>query len=105
VSGLIYISKIIERVVASQLNTHLDSHRLANVWQSAYRSGHSTESALLCVKSDAHLSIARGDSSALILLDLSAAFDTIDHEILRKRLSSWFGLGSICPKLVPFILE
>lgn len=94
VSGLIYISKIIERVVASQLNTHLNSHRLSNVWQSAYRSGHSTESALLRVKNDIHLSIARGDSSALILLDLSAAFDTIDHEILLERLSSWFGLGS-----------
>jgi hypothetical protein len=91
ISGLIFVSKLVERVVAAQLNAHLDMHGLVNVWQSAYKSGHSTESALLQVKNDIHKSLARGEVSALILLDLSAAFDTIDHNILLQRLSSWFG--------------
>lgn len=94
VSGLIFISKLIERIVAQQLKHHLESNGLSNVWQSAYKSSHSTESALLRVKNDMHLSIAKGDSAALVLLDLSAAFDTIDHSFLLERLSSWFGLGS-----------
>ena len=93
VSGLIYLSKLTERVVASQLQNHFEKNKLFNVWQSAYRPGHSTESALLRVKNDIHMSMAKGNVAALVLLDLSAAFDTIDHQILLHRLSAWFGLG------------
>ena len=50
--------------------------------QSGYRPGHSTESAVLCVLSDILLAVDRGDFAALVLLDLSAAFDTVDHDIL-----------------------
>ena len=92
--GLIFIPKILERIVAKQISGHLNSHGLSNIWQSAYKPAHSTESALLCVKNDLHLNAASGSPSALVLLDLSAAFDTIDHNILLKRLSIWFGLGS-----------
>lgn len=91
VSGLCFMSKLVERVVASQAKDHLDKHNLGNKFQSAYKSGHSTETALLCIKNDVHLSLSQGMPTALVLLDLSAAFDTIDHKGLFECLSSWFG--------------
>ena len=80
VSGLSFISKLVERVVASQLSRHVSLHGLENENQSAYRRGHSTETALLSIKNQIHLSLARGEATAVVLLDQSAAFDTIDHE-------------------------
>ena len=77
VSGLGFISKLVEHVVASQLNDHVSVNRLENVRQSAYKLGHSTESALLSIKNDVHLAFAKGEATAVILLDQSAVFDTI----------------------------
>ncbi len=53
---------------------------------------HSTETALLCICEDLLADVDRGDGAALLLLDLSAAFDTIDHTILMQRLSSHCGV-------------
>ena len=52
-----------------------------------------SETALLSIKNEVHLSLACGEPTAIVLLDLSAAFDTIDHNILLGYLKSWFGLG------------
>ena len=93
VSGLCFISKLVERIIASQIKLHLDDNNLGNRFQSAYKSGHSTETALLHIKNDIHISLSKGVPTALVLLDLSAAFDTIDHTVLLDCLSSWFGLG------------
>ena len=93
VSGLSFISKLVERVVAKQLNEHIHANDLDNQYQSAYKSGHSTETALLSIKNEVHLSLSRGEATALVLLDLSAAFDTIDHSTLLSCLRSWFGVG------------
>ena len=60
---------------------------MENSYQSAYKAGHSTETALLLIKNEVHLSLARGEPTALVLLDLSAAFDT-----LLNCLQSWFGV-------------
>ena len=95
VSGLGFISKLVERVVASQLNDHVSLNRLENVRQSAYKLGHSTESALLSIKNDVHLAFAEGEATAVILLDQSAAFHTIDHDTLLDSRSSWFGVGGV----------
>ena len=65
--------------MAAQIRSHMDSHDLGNTFQSAYELGHSTETALLCIKNEIHLSLSKGMPTALVLLDLSAAFDTIDH--------------------------
>ena len=54
---------------------------------------HSTETALLCIKNEIHLSLSKGMPTALVLLDLSAAFDTIDHDTLLSCLSSRFGFA------------
>ena len=84
--------------MASQIVCHLDDNNLGDPYQSAYKSGHSTETALLHIKNDIHVSLSKGMPTALVLLDLSAAFDTIDHTVLLDCLSSWFGFGGVALK-------
>ena len=93
VAGLSFISKLVECVVAKQLLEHIHVHNLDNLYQSAYKAGHSTETALLSIKNEVHLSLSRGEPTALVLLNLSAAFDTIDHSTLLRCLRIWFGVG------------
>ena len=95
VSNLNFISKILERVVAAQLQTHLDEAGLMTAFQSAYRKHHSTESALLNIQNAILLNMAKGSVTALTLLDLSAAFDTIDHTILLDRLNGYYGISEL----------
>ena len=92
VSNLSFISKILGKVVASRLMSHISSNCLSNVSQSAYKEFHSTETAILKVHNDVTLCIDKGQVTALTLLDLSAAVDTIDHSILIERLSLWYGI-------------
>ena len=91
VSNLCFIAKILEKLVLSQVSSYLNSHNLYNACQSAYRPGHSTETALLKVVNDLFLSLNKGNISVLALLDFSSAFDTIDHPILVHRLHTDFG--------------
>ena len=99
-----FISKLIERVVAEQLLEHIHVHNLDNPYQSAYKAGHPTETALLSIKNEAHLPLSRGKPTALVLLDLSATFDTIDHSTLLSCLSIWFGVGGSVLKWFTFYL-
>ena len=82
------MSKLVERVVVKQLMQHINSNNLDNPHQSAYKTGHSTEPALLHIKNEIHLSLTRDEPTALVLLDLSAAFDTIDYNTLLNYLKS-----------------
>ena len=91
VSNLCFIAKILEKLVLSQVSSYLNSHNVYNTCQSAYRPGHSTETALLKVVNDLFLSLNKGNISVLALLDFSSAFDTIDHTILVHRLHTDFG--------------
>ena len=92
VSNLCFIAKIVEKLVLSQVSSYLDSYNLSNTCQSAYRPGHSTETALLIVVNDLFLSIINGKISLLALLEFSSAFDIIDHTILVHRLHTDFDL-------------
>ena len=92
-SNLSYLSKLLERVVADQLVNHLNSNSILDKYQSAYRTGHSTETALLKVLNDALVDINSGHLVLLVLLDLSAAFDTINHQLLLRRLKSSSGIN------------
>ncbi len=92
VSNLPFMSKILEKVVLSQLVSHLNSNSLFSNVQSAYRPRHSTETALLKVVNDLLSALDDGKTTVLTLLDLSAAFDTIDHDILLHRLQHVFGI-------------
>ena len=93
ISNLPFISKIIEKLVLVQISHHLSANNLLNQFQSAYRPGHSAETALLKIVNDLLLSLDDGKMSLLASLDLSAAFDTIDHNILLHRLKHDFGLS------------
>ena len=95
ISNLNFISKILERVVAVQLQTHLDEVDLMTAFQLAYRKHHSIESALLNIQNDVLLNMAKGSVTALTLLDLSTAFDTIDHTILLDRLNVYYGISEL----------
>ena len=92
VSNLGYVSKLMEHIVATQLVNHIDRHGLMEAHQLAYHPFHSTETALLKVKSDVISALEKQEVACLILLDLSVAFDTIDHDILLGRLKSRFAV-------------
>ncbi len=86
VSLLPFIAKTLERVVFNQLSLFLAQNNILDYNQSGFRSGHSTETALLSVTEALRLARAASKSSVLILLDLSAAFDTVNHQILMSIL-------------------
>jgi hypothetical protein len=92
VSNLNFLSKVLERVVSARLEEHLTMNKLHDRHQSAYRQNHSTETALLKVQTDILDALDGGSSVILIMTDLSAAFDTLDHAILMQRLSHSFGI-------------
>ena len=96
ISNLSVISKLLERIVAKQLTDYLQSGDLLPRLKSGFRSGHSTEMATLRVLSDIMTAVDGRDTAALVLLDLSAAFDAVDHAILRRRLQTSFGLLGKC---------
>ena len=87
VSNLNFLSKIFERVIAVQLQTHLDVAGLMTAFQLANRKHYFTEKAFLNIHNDILLYMAKGSVTAFTLLDLSIAFDTIDHTILQDGLN------------------
>ena len=93
VSNLTFVSKILEKVVNKQLSSYFSEHRSLDPFQSAYRKQYSTETALVRVTNDILRALDHGDDAVLVLLDLSAAFDTIDHNILLDRLYTRFGIA------------
>jgi len=93
ISNLSVLSKTLERLVARQLLDYLSKADLLPDLQSAYRAHHSTETAVLKVLADILRAVDSGDVAVLALLDLSAAFDTVDHETLLNRLKISYGLG------------
>ena len=94
ISNLPFLSKILEKVVLHKLLSHLQESNLSNPFQSAYRAGHSTDTVLLRIVNDILSALDNDNISVLLLLDLSAAFDTTDHQILLSRLNSVFGIQS-----------
>jgi len=93
ISNLSVQSKLLERLVSKQLVAYLFENDLLPDLQSAYRSNHSAETAVLKVLSDILLALDSGKLALLSLLDLSAAFDIIDHDTLLQRLQTSYGLG------------
>ena len=100
ISNLMFLSKCCEKVAASQFISHLRENKLEEIFQSAYKVGYSTESALLRVHNDVLFALDDGRCLMLVLLDLSAPFDRVDHGILLSRLSQCIGAQGLCLHLV-----
>ena len=88
VSNLAFLSKLTEKAVFHQIHEHMVDTNLYPNAQSAYRVHHSTETALLKVKNDILLNMNKQHVTLLVLLDLSAAFDTVEHNILLEALNT-----------------
>ncbi|KAK7895247.1 hypothetical protein WMY93_020572 [Mugilogobius chulae] len=88
ISNLPFVSKILEKTVAAQLHSYLITNNLYEQFQSGFRPLHSTETALLKITNDLLIASDSGLLSILVLLDLTAAFDTISHTTLIHRLKS-----------------
>ena len=100
ISNLPFLSKQVERVVASRLSEHTAHFNLSEPFQSAYKANnHSCETALLKVQNDFLRAMDNQKVGVLILLDLSAAFDTVSHCILLKRVRNELRLSG---KHLPF---
>ena len=105
VSNLTFVSKLVERAAVQQLSHHLNSNCPLPSLQSAYRSGHSTETALIKVQSDILQNMDKQELTLLIMLDLSAAFDTIDHSIMLETLQRDCGVQGVALKWFKSYLE
>ena len=93
ISNLEFQGKLIEWVVTRQLTDHIEKNKLMKPIQSAYCSNHSMETALLKVKSYIINATDNQQVICLVLLDLSATLDTVDHSILLARLQTFFGIS------------
>ena len=93
ISNLSTVSKLLERVICNQLNDYLNVNNLHCDVQSGYRKGHSCETLLLKFQDDIINEVSRNKFVAVLLLDLSAAFDAIDHTLLLKKLKTLYGIN------------
>ena len=98
ISNLSYISKLIEKIVANRLDDHMVSNGIHEIMQSSYKKFHSTETALTTVQDDFLMAVDKRKAVLLLMLDLSAAFDTVDHDILINRLKIRLGIGGTALK-------
>jgi hypothetical protein len=92
VSNLSFLSKVLECVILDQINEHCSKHCLLPTYQSAYRKNFSCETALVRVFDDILWNMERGEILMMVCIELSAAFDTVDHDVLYSVLSNQFGM-------------
>ena len=91
ISNLSFLPKLIERAVCNQITQYVGITGMAEKFQSAYKASHSTETALIKVKNDILRARDNHRVTCLILLNLSAVFDTVSHPPLLNRLQHCFG--------------
>ena len=105
ISNLPFISKLIEQAVIDQLDEHFRRNGLFEPLQSAYKAQHSCETAMLRIVNDMLKAIDKNEVILLALLDLSAAFDVVDHEILLTRLQSQGLTGDVLMWLASYFSQ
>lgn len=92
ISNLSFVGKLIERVVLRRLNDHLTRNNLNIPLQSGYKKSHSTETLLIRIVNDLLIASSENKATVVMLLDLSAAFDTVDHRKLLNILKREIGI-------------
>ena len=92
VSNLLFIGKLVERVVLKRLNEHLHKNDLNISNQSAYKKNYSTETVLIRLMNDLLVASEEKSATVVMMLDLSAAFDLVDHDLLLKILAKEIGI-------------
>ena len=106
VSNLSCLPKIIEKVVASRLHSYLNQKDIFLKFQSAYRQKHNTETALTRVQNDIIKLAAKKQHVMQVLLDLSAALDTIDKDILKTiYIKNLFWNKQLSTKMAQFLFK
>jgi len=106
ISNLSTLSKLLEMLVLSRLRPHVLSSGNFSEFQSAYRAGQSTETALLRVFNDVVRNIDNQRVTVLLALDISAAFDTITFDVLADRLKVDFGIDGVALEwLLSFLID
>ena len=95
ISNLNTISKVLEKLFLARVKPFIMASPNFCRMQSAYRKGHSTETALLYIYNDIFKSMDNRRGTVLVSLDLRAAFDMVDHDRLIQRLSDCFGLTGV----------
>ena len=95
ISNLTFLGKLVERVVLRRLNDHMKHNNLEIPEQSAYKKHHSTETILVKITNDLLLASDNRSGTVLMMLDLSAAFDTVDHRKLLSILRREIGISGI----------
>ena len=97
---------MVEKTVDDRISEHVNKYQLLPVFQSAYCPFHSTETAVVCIMNAMIGALDRGHIGALVLLDLSAAFDTVDYNILAEVLRKRFGMhGRTLDWIVDFLSD
>ena len=93
VANISFLSKVTEKFASIQVHNYLRQHGLFPSLRSAYRQHHFTETALLKVTDDILKTLDSHNEVVLVMLDLSAVFDTLDPTLLVERLRSYFGFS------------
>lgn len=104
IAGLPIAAKVLEKAVNKALTEYLDINNLLDSTQHGFRSHHSTESAFTVAGEEIRKTVDRGGRAVLVLLDLSAAFDTVNHSVLVQRLRET-GIGGSALTLLASFLE
>lgn len=105
ISLLPWLSKILEKHINATLVEFLETNHLHDLSQIGFCPKHGTETALLAVTEEARRILDQGGTAAIILLDLSAAFDTVNHEILLHRLTNLGVSGKAITWLRSFLAD
>ena len=103
ISNLSFISKSIEKAALLQFSTFFEDQNLLPTYQSAYRKHHSTETAVLNICDEILENAEHNKLTAMVCLDLSAAFDTVNHSILKSVMEHYFGLKDTAFEMAKFL--
>ena len=100
ISNLSFLSKVIEKIISINILGHILDNNIVDSFQFTYRTGHSCETTLLHIYNDIVTTVGKNNGSFLVLLDLSTAFDTIDHDNLFYILEKYVGIGDSALRLI-----